>query len=82
MDREAVKHMKIPLLDYIYFTFLQSEKISQEFNKYLVDFTSYIAFEVDRINASTAFSEEYYEYLHKLFFVLSAYKKTFVDSID
>jgi len=34
-DRAGVTLLKIPLLKYIYFIFLESEKISDEFNKYI-----------------------------------------------
>lgn len=55
--------MKVPLLNYIYYTFLESEKISDEFNKYITDFIEYIRFEINRINSSKDFTDEYYEYL-------------------
>ena len=34
-DKAEITLMKIPLLRFIYFIFLESEKISDEFNKYI-----------------------------------------------
>lgn len=34
-NTEGLTHLKIPLLKFIYFIFLESEKISDEFNKYI-----------------------------------------------
>lgn len=64
IDHTKIKFLKVPLLNYIYFTFLESEKISDEFNKYISDFIDYIRFEISRINSSKSFTDEYYEYLH------------------
>jgi len=64
VDNEKVKHLKVPLLNYIYYTFLESEKISDEFNKYLSDFIAYIRFETDRVLTAKEFSDEYYEYFN------------------
>lgn len=70
----------MPLLKYIYFTFLESEKISDEFNKYITDFIDYIRFEIARIDSSKYFSDKYYEYLNEFFFILCAYNKAFTNS--
>ena len=34
-DKSGITLLKIPLLKFIYFIFLESEKISDEFNKYI-----------------------------------------------
>lgn len=72
----------MPLLNYIYFTFLESEKISDEFNKYISDFVDYIRFETNRIACSKFFTDEYYEYFNQFLFVLCAYKKAFVNTLN
>lgn len=43
--------LKLPLLKYTYYTFLESEKISDEFNKYNDEFKSYIHFETSRFKS-------------------------------
>ncbi|EAR92909.2 zinc finger, C2H2 type family protein (macronuclear) [Tetrahymena thermophila SB210] len=81
VDPQKIILLKVPLLNYIYYTFLESEKISDEFNKYIADFIDYIRFEVNRINFSKDFSEQYYEYLNAFLFILCAYKKAFANTM-
>ncbi len=52
--------MKIPFLNYIYSTFLETEKISDEFTRYVKYFVYYLRSENQRIREHNYFSDEYY----------------------
>ena len=64
VNSKEITCMKVPLLQFIYYTFLESEKISDEFNKYIKYFISYIRFEIQRISNSLVFSKEFFEYFN------------------
>ena len=50
-DSEMLRHIKIPLVSYVYFTCLESEKVSDEFTKFLDYFIRYIESENYRIKS-------------------------------
>lgn len=81
VDPVKIGAMKVPLLEYIYFTFLESEKLNDEFNKYVGDLVTYIRGETHRITHAVYFSDEFYDYLNQLLFVLSALKKVIAASL-
>jgi hypothetical protein len=82
LDPTKIKLVKRPLLDYLYHTFLESEKISDEFNKYITNFCEYIRFEAERVSSSTSFTDEYYQYINSLFIMLCSYKKAFANTLN
>ncbi|EGR30411.1 MIR domain protein [Ichthyophthirius multifiliis] len=74
---EQIGLLKIPLLKYIYYTFLESEKISDEFVKYIEDFIRFIQKENQRILSQEKFSKFFYVYFDIFLFVLHSYKAIF-----
>lgn len=76
--------LKIPLIKFIYYTFLESEKISDEFMKYSEDFVKYINCEsrrlelVRRMPENAVLPPELNEYFFENFiFMLNAYLRCF-----
>ncbi|EGR27925.1 MIR domain protein [Ichthyophthirius multifiliis] len=74
---KGITQMKIPLLNYIYSTFLETEKVSDEFTRYVKDFVIFLRCENQRILTHNNYSDLYYQYLNQLLNILCAYKRIF-----
>lgn len=79
-----MQKLKLPLLKYLYYTFLESEKISDEFQKYIEDFKKYLKFESDRfLQAKEPFTEEFKYYFFEAFlFIINSYLKAFNNEMN
>ena len=77
-DIKGITKMKEPLLKYIYYTFLESEKISDEFSKFYEDFIKFVQIEICRLQKLQQSNDKYNEYFFENFlFVINAYLKCF-----
>jgi hypothetical protein len=77
-QKEGVTKIKVPLLRYIYYSFLETDKISEDFQKELKLVADYIHKEVDRFRNLSEHPQDYLNFfINELLFMVNAFLKLY-----
>ena len=72
--------LKLAVLKFIYFTFFESEKLSDDFVDYNDEFLDWLEDEQDRFENFTNYMQDYPIYLETLLRILNCYTKNYINT--
>jgi len=72
--------LKLSILKFIYFTFFESEKLSDDFVDYNKEFLEFVEYEKERFDNMTSHTQDYPIYLETFLKILNCYTRNYINT--